>query len=92
MDKEEKRRQRRVCPRDKTASSGRRIDVRCCARVTADIDGHSIRSQSTDDQQGRSQAGDSRSSHSLQGSKQPQRSGEQPEKKGAATMTKTKKT
>ena len=38
----EPRRQRRVCPRDKKASGDRRIDVRRCARVIADKDGHSL--------------------------------------------------
>jgi hypothetical protein len=42
MESEEPRRQRRVCPRNKKASSGSRIDVRRCARVTANIDGHSL--------------------------------------------------
>ena len=42
MESVEPRRQRRVCPRDKKAPGDRHIDVRRCARVIADIDGHSI--------------------------------------------------
>ena len=41
MESVKPRRQRRVCARDKKAGD-RRIDVRRCARVIADIDGHSI--------------------------------------------------
>ena len=58
------------------------LSLRCMrARVCAGSCSDSDENEDDIDQ------GDSRSSRSLQGGKQPQRSGEQPEKRRAVTMT-----